>query len=164
MLFCAGAWVPRNNQDQWIQADLLTTHRIKSVTTQGRPRKQQDWVTSYYVSYSQDGTSWEEISTLFEANEDRDTKRTNLLPDNIEARYIRLSPNSWNSRIGMRFDVAGCAVKGWMSLYALVTIMFPLKQENFHTPKIRVWCFFSRFYSRKHYEIFMLFCTTKNIF
>ena len=112
LLFCAGAWVPRNNQDQWIEADLQTIHRIESVTTKGRPVKKLQWVTSYYVSYSQDGTNWEEIPTLFEANKNRKTKKTNLLPDTIEARYIRLSPNSWVSRIAMRFEVTGCAVKG----------------------------------------------------
>ena len=122
MLFiCVGVWVARvSNQDQWIQADLQTTHRIISVTTQGRsyPRYRQ-WVKSYYVSYSQVGTRWETISTLFEANEDRDTKKTNLLPDNIVASVIRLSPNSWNTAIYMRFDVTGCAVAGTMSLYIL---------------------------------------------
>ena len=81
------------------------------------------FVAYYHVSYSQDGISWDEISTLFEANEDSDTKKTNLLPDNIETRYIRLSPNSWNTQISMRFDVTGCALQGTMSLYALVTIM-----------------------------------------
>ena len=69
-------------------------------------------MTSYYVSYSQDGTSWEEMSTLFVANEDRDTKKTNLLPDKTVARYIRLLPNSWERFIAMRFDVTGCAVSG----------------------------------------------------
>ena len=102
-----------NNQSQWIQADLQILHRIESVTTQGRPDQTHDhWVTSYYVSYSQDGTNWEQISTLFVANEDRDTKKTNLLPDTIEARYVRLSPKSWNTTISLRFDVTGCVAPG----------------------------------------------------
>ena len=113
LLFCAGAWLAlQTNKYQWIQADLQMMHIIESVTTQGRPTAGNHWVTSYYVSYSQDGIRWEAISTLFEANEDRDTKKTNLLPDNIEARFIRLLPNSWNTRIAMRFEVTGCAVKG----------------------------------------------------
>ena len=123
VFFCTGAWLAREtNQDQWIQADLLTPHRIESVTTRGRPRKHEQWVTSYYLSYSQNGKKWKKISTLFKANEDMDTKKTNLLPDNIEARYIRLLPNSWETHICMRFDVTGCAVTGTMSLYALVTV------------------------------------------
>ena len=126
MLFCAGAWTgTRDNLDQWIQADLITTHRIESVTTQGMPASGWliCWATSYYVRYSRDGTSWVQISTVFTANEDRDTKKTNRLPDNIVARYIRLSPNSWERYICIRFDVTGCAVTGTMPLYALATVM-----------------------------------------
>ena len=94
-------------------------------------------MTSYYVSYSQDGTSWEEMSTLFVANEDRDTKRTNLLPDNIEARYIRLSPNSWNTQIAMRFDVTGCALQGRTLAYTLnVNIMSLLLQLGYTVQQI----------------------------
>ena len=119
-----GVWAARvSNQDQWIQADLQTAHRIISVTTQGRSiLRYRQWVKSYYVKYRQDETRWKTISTPFTANVDENTKKTNLLPDNIEARYIRLLPNSWETHICMRFDVTGCAVTGTMSLYALVTV------------------------------------------
>ena len=138
LLFCAGAWLAQEtNQDQWIQVDLQTPHRIESVTTQGRPGTQNDWVTSYYVSHSQDGTSWEEISTLFEANEDSYAKKTNRLPDNIVARYIRLRPNSWNTRIAMRFDVTGCALQGRTLVYTLnVKIMSSLLQLGYTVQQI----------------------------
>ena len=58
MLFiCVGVWAAKNkDQHQWIQADLQTAHRIISVTTQGRTYKNDQWVKSYYVRYSQDGT------------------------------------------------------------------------------------------------------------
>ena len=134
MLFiCVEAWAAKvANQDQWIQADLETTHRITSVTTQGRPNYRNQWVKSYYVSYSYDGTRWETISTRFVGNNDQSTKKTNLLPDNIVARYIRLLPLSWKNHICMRFDVAGYAVPGTMPLYALVIIMpFLLKSGKF---------------------------------
>ena len=122
LLFCAGAWLPSDSGfAHWIKADLLTTYRIESVTTQGRPGSQNHWVTAYFVGYSLDGISWVEINTLFEANRDSDTKKTNLLPDNIEARYIRLRPWwDWLTRISMRFDVTGCAVQGRTSLHILI--------------------------------------------
>ena len=116
----------RDNRNQWIQADLQTIHRIESVTTQGNRLSTHCpacWVTAYFVSYSQDGTSWVKISTLFMANEDTTTKRTNRLPDNINARFIRLSPETRKVFICMRFDVTGCAVTGTMPLYTLVTVM-----------------------------------------
>ena len=105
-------------------------HRILSVTTQGRYSRHNQWVTSYYVSYSQDGTRWETISTPFEGNDDQNTMKTNLLPDDIVARYIRLLPISWEGHISMRFDVTGCAVPGTMTLYTLVTIMSVLLKSG----------------------------------
>ena len=114
LLFCAGVWAAlESNQDQWIQADLLTTHRIESVTTQGRPdNNYRQWVTSYYVSYSQDGTNWTDIPGLYTGNFDQNRKKTNRLPEGTEARYIRLRPNTWSGHISMRFDVTGCALHG----------------------------------------------------
>ena len=129
--FCAGVWSARvNDQNQWIQADLQTTHRIESVTTQGRPGYNQR-VTSYFVSYSQDGTRWVNIPTLYDGNTDSNTKVANILPDNIEARYVRLRPNTWIRHISMRFDVTGCAVHGKMPLNTLTVLfhygqLFPL--------------------------------------
>ena len=99
-----------NNQDQWIQADLGTTLRIKSVITQGRPSSLYvQRVTSYYISYSQDGTNWVDLPTLYSGNVDQYTKKANYLPANIDARFVRLRPQSWLHHIGLRFDVTGCA-------------------------------------------------------
>ena len=112
LLFCTGAWLARiNDQNQWIQADLQATHRIESVTTQGRPNGGvRQWVRSYKVSYSQDGTNWLTLPGLYEGNFNRDEKKTNSLPDYTEARFIRLRPIEWFGHISMRFDVTGCEV------------------------------------------------------
>ena len=113
-MFCAGCWSSRyQNIYQWIQADLGSTHRIESVTTQGRssPTLNQ-WVTSYYVSHSRDSSSWVHIPTLYDGNSDKDTKKTNNLPTNTEARYVRLRIQSWHNTISLRFDVTGCPIVG----------------------------------------------------
>ena len=112
ILFCVGCWIAHaNDQNQWIQADLQTTHRIESVITQGRPRySPQQWVKSYKVSYMQDGRNWVELPDLYEGNSNRDEKKTNSLPDYTEARFIRLKPFEWENHIAMRFDVTGCEV------------------------------------------------------
>ena len=114
-VFRAGAWSARyNNQDQWVQADLGTTHRIESVTTQGRPSWPQ-WVTSYYISYSQDGANWVQIPTLYSGNVDQFTKKTNNRPANTDARYVRLRPQSYREHISLRFDVTGCVAPSKIS-------------------------------------------------
>ena len=116
-MFCAGAWLARyNNQDQWVQADLGTTQRIESVTTQGRPSDVYvQRVTTYYISYSQDGTNWVDIPTLYSGNVDQFTKKTNDLPPNTVARFVRLRPQTWHNHIALRFDVVGCAVPSKIS-------------------------------------------------
>ena len=118
-MFCAGAWLALyNTQGQWVQADLGTIHRIESVTTQGRPSPAYEQrVTSYYISYSQDGTNWVDIPTLYSGNVDQFTKKTNNLPANTDARYVRLRPNDWETYISMRWEVTGCDCKLEVILY-----------------------------------------------
>ena len=111
-MFCAGAWAAaHNNQDQWIQADLGIAQRIESVTTQGRPSNvYMQRVTSYYISYSSDYTYWVYLPTLYIGNSDQFTTKTNNLPPNTVARFVRLRPQAWHHHIALRFDVVGCAV------------------------------------------------------
>ena len=80
------------------------------------------FVAYYHVSYSQDGITWDELPGIYKANEDSDTEKTNLLPADIEARFIRLLPSGWDERIAMRFDVTGCAVQGGMSIHILIIV------------------------------------------
>ena len=50
-----GGWsAGANNAFQWLQIDLGRPTKIVRISTQGRPTVNQ-WVTSYYLLYSQDG-------------------------------------------------------------------------------------------------------------
>ena len=50
-----GAWCARrSDRNQWIQFDFGGRTRVTRVCTQGRQNSDQ-WVTSYYVTYSRDG-------------------------------------------------------------------------------------------------------------
>ena len=122
MLLPAGAWVSaRNVTGEWIQADLETTHLIESVTTQGRSGRFGQWVTSYHVSYSPDGSDWVDLSMPYSGNVDQDSKVTNRLPANTLARHVRLRPNGWQDSIAMRFTVTGCGAIRKISLSSIVT-------------------------------------------
>ena len=112
ILFCVGCWVAHaNDQNQWIQADLQTTHRIERVITQGQSAAYpHTWVKSYKFSYRRDGTNWVELPDLYVGNSNGNGKKTNILPDYTEARFIRLQPIEWERYISMRFDVTGCEV------------------------------------------------------
>ena len=47
-----------NDQDQYVQVDLLELTHVTGVITQGRENHAVQWVTSYKVKYSRDGSSW----------------------------------------------------------------------------------------------------------
>ena len=55
-----GAWSSRrNDQNQWIQIDLLTSYTaVRGVATQGRYDWNQ-WVTQYRLQYGNDGENFE---------------------------------------------------------------------------------------------------------
>ena len=56
-----GAWCARhNNRYQWLSVDFGRTMRVVKIATQGRQDYRQ-WVTQYYLSYSQDGAHFAEF-------------------------------------------------------------------------------------------------------
>ena len=55
-----GAWCARhNNRYQWLSVDFGRTMRVVKIATQGRQDYRQ-WVTQYYLSYSQDNVYFAE--------------------------------------------------------------------------------------------------------
>ena len=55
-----GAWSARhNNYYQWLQVNFKRPTRVVKISTQGRQDARQ-WVTRYYVTYSQDGAHFAE--------------------------------------------------------------------------------------------------------
>ena len=57
-LTLAGAWAAKtNDNNQWLQIELDTVMSISGTATQGRQDSPQ-WVTSYKIEYSSDGSSW----------------------------------------------------------------------------------------------------------
>ncbi|CAH1802612.1 unnamed protein product [Owenia fusiformis] len=106
-----GSWSPLTlDANPWIQADLGKLMQVNGVVTQGRAAHAQ-WVTSYNVSYSEAGSSFEFIekdgNQIFNGNSDMYTPVLNSFKP-VQARYIRISPMTWNNHISLRFDVIGC--------------------------------------------------------
>ena len=48
---------------------------------------------------------------IFTGNTDRNTKITNIFPEPVTARCIRINPRTWKSYVNMRFDVLGCLLE-----------------------------------------------------
>ena len=56
-----GAWSARHNtRYQWLQVDFIHAMRVVKIATQGRQDAAQ-WVTQYYLTYSQDGAHFAEF-------------------------------------------------------------------------------------------------------
>lgn len=70
-----GAWSARHNtRYQWLQVDFGRAMRVVKISTQGRQDAAQ-WVTQYYLSYSNDGAHFAE----FKMNSNRRVSLVSLM-------------------------------------------------------------------------------------
>ena len=70
----SGAWCARhNNRLQWYQVNFGRATRVVKVATQGRKDYRQ-WVTQYYLSFSQDGIHFAE----YKQNSNRKVRESRL--------------------------------------------------------------------------------------
>ena len=109
MLDSLQAWSPSTvilSGPQWMQIDLGANKTISGVVTQGRYNYPQ-WVTSYKVEYSTNGTNWFWVDSenVFTGNTDSNTKVTNSFNTNVSARYIRIYPVTFQGYRSMRAGV-----------------------------------------------------------
>jgi len=93
-----------NDANQYLQVDLGAAKPVNGILTQGRYNHDQ-WVTSYKLSYSTDGTTWLNYPQTFSGNNDRHTVVRNLIEVPFVARYVRIKPVAWYGHISMRADV-----------------------------------------------------------
>ncbi|CAF3828649.1 unnamed protein product [Adineta steineri] len=106
----------RYKHDQWLEFDLGHPSTVTSLITKGRGDTTQDqWVTKYKVSFSNDTRLWlyyKDKSQIepkeFSANNDRDSERIHFLNEPFFARYVRLHPVEWHNHVSMRAAILGC--------------------------------------------------------
>ncbi|KAL9978622.1 hypothetical protein ACROYT_G016159 [Oculina patagonica] len=112
----AGAWCAKTSDvNQWLQIDLRTPTTVTKVATQGRQDDSQ-WVTSYSLSYSLNGSFWVQYilrgkKKIFRGNFDRDTMAVHKIFPPFHARFVRIHPLKWHSHVSMRAELYGCPVK-----------------------------------------------------
>ncbi|XP_066287775.1 uncharacterized protein [Branchiostoma lanceolatum] len=108
-----------NNQNQWLQVDLLNRTTVTGVQTQGRRTDAPRFVMTFTASYSDDGRNWTAFTEdgnetkVFIGNNNAVNTRGNTFNPPIMARYIRIHPRSWNTCgkprcITMRIELLGC--------------------------------------------------------
>ncbi|XP_034561392.1 retinoschisin-like [Notolabrus celidotus] len=112
------AWLSKfNDQYQWIQIDLKEVRVVSGLLTQGRCDA-DEWITKYSVQYrSVESLNWIYYkdqtgnNRVFYGNADRVSTVQNVLRPPIVARYIRLLPLGWHTRIAVRMELLMCMNK-----------------------------------------------------
>ncbi|XP_011303247.1 hemocytin [Fopius arisanus] len=101
-------WEPSLQDDeQFLDIKLTQTELIYGLTVQGNPDKDR-YVTSYEVLFSKDGRTFSYLSDQFKGPIDAFVPVTQMFRQPIEAKFIRINPQSWEGGISMRVGVLGC--------------------------------------------------------
>ncbi|XP_067116977.1 retinoschisin 1a [Osmerus mordax] len=112
------AWLSKfQDSSQWIQVDLREVKVVSGILTQGRCDA-EEWITKFSVQYRTDEKlNWVYYkdqtgnNRVFYGNSDRSSSVQNLLRPPIVARYIRLLPLGWHTRIALRLELLLCMTK-----------------------------------------------------
>ncbi|GLD55948.1 retinoschisin-like isoform X1 [Lates japonicus] len=112
------AWLSKfQDSSQWLQIDLREVMVVSGILTQGRCDA-DEWVTKYSVQYRTDEKlNWIYYkdqtgnNRVFYGNSDRSSSVQNLLRPPIVARYIRILPLGWHTRIALRMELLLCMNK-----------------------------------------------------
>ncbi|XP_018422958.1 PREDICTED: adipocyte enhancer-binding protein 1 [Nanorana parkeri] len=123
--FYDGAWCAEDESlVQWLEVDTRRTTLFTGIITQGRDSLiHDDFVTSFYVGFSNDSQNWVIYSNgyenmMFYGNVDKDTPVQTDFPDPMRARFIRIYPQTWNGSLCMRLEVLGCPISNVVSYYS----------------------------------------------
>ncbi|XP_010884762.1 retinoschisin 1a [Esox lucius] len=112
------AWLSKfQDNSQWLQIDLKEVMVVSGILTQGRCDA-DEWITKYSVQYRADNNlNWIYYkdqtgnNRVFYGNSDRSSSVQNLLRPPIVARYVRILPLGWHTRIAIRMELLLCMSK-----------------------------------------------------
>eukprot|EP00854_Cymbomonas_tetramitiformis_P029168 gene29168-36271_t len=109
------AWCSQTtNVGEWMQVDLGHIRSIRAIATQGRDWDQEaQWVSAYNVSSSVDGITWAAVMNqdgigTFAGNVDEHTVVTQYFSSFVQARYIRVYPQTYQDWMSMRMELYRC--------------------------------------------------------
>lgn len=115
-----GAWCADSEErNHWFEVDARREVEFTGVVTQGRNSdKHDDFVSSYFVAFSNDSRDWTVLNDgyaewLFYGNVDKDTPVMVQFDRPVLARYIRILPQSWNGSLCIRAEVMACQLPGY---------------------------------------------------
>ena len=101
------AWSAKNNViGEWYQIDNGKVGKISGIAMRGRANTDQ-WVKTFKVMVKGVSGTWVDVDDGegFTGNTDRDTQVNVFFDTPVEARYIRIYPQTWNSHMSLRADI-----------------------------------------------------------
>jgi len=116
-----GAWKPKlNDKKQYLEVDLGALTNVSQVATQGYgissggkvQKKDKCWVESYTLSFSTDGSQWQQYTEndavkVFKGNRNNNSVVINSISNPVQARFVRFISQTWKNSIAMRVEVYG---------------------------------------------------------
>ncbi|XP_074450992.1 coagulation factor V isoform X3 [Larus michahellis] len=115
------AWRAKlNNNQQWLQIDLLTIKKITAIATQGvNSMTSENFVKTYVILYSDQGSEWKSytdssssVAKVFLGNENSSGQVKHFFNPPILSRFIRIVPRTWYNGIALRVELYGCDFGG----------------------------------------------------
>ncbi|XP_010183905.1 PREDICTED: coagulation factor V-like [Mesitornis unicolor] len=119
------AWRAKlNNNQQWLQIDLLTIKKITAIATQGfKSISAENFVKTYIILYSDEGSEWKSytdgsssVAKVFLGNGNSSGHVKHFLNPPILSRFIRIVPRTWYHGIGLRVELYGCDFGGALAV------------------------------------------------
>ncbi|XP_022097172.1 neurotrypsin-like isoform X2 [Acanthaster planci] len=108
-------WVPKPNENQWIQVDLSIHTAVTGVVMNG-VSSGGNYIRTFTVLYSESGRSddWAKLADVegnaiqFAGNNGSRQQVTVTFPVIVVARILRLLPTSWSGNIFLNLELLGC--------------------------------------------------------
>ncbi|XP_072738769.1 coagulation factor V isoform X1 [Ciconia boyciana] len=119
------AWRAKlNNNQQWLQIDLLTIKKITAIATQGvKSISAENFVKTYVILYSDQGSEWKSytdgsssVAKVFSGNENSNKHVKHFFNPPILSRFIRIVPRTWYHGIALRVELYGCDFGGGLAV------------------------------------------------
>ncbi|KAM6099929.1 coagulation factor V isoform 2-T2 [Theristicus caerulescens] len=119
------AWRAKlNNNQQWLQIDLLTIKKITAIATQGvKSISAENFVKTYVILYSDQGSEWKSytdgsssVAKVFLGNENSNGHVKHFFNPPILSRFIRIVPRTWYHGIALRVELYGCDFGGGLAV------------------------------------------------
>jgi len=89
--------------------DMGEVTHVGGVVTQARADQPWQYVKTFTVQYSSDGSTWQDVGGTF-AGSSSVSKLVQLFPSVVQARYVKLVIQSWHYWISMRAGAIVCKV------------------------------------------------------